>query len=168
MIAKQINQTISMQDVANRYGIETNRAGFTACPFHSDKTASLKIYSDIGKGFYCFGCNRGGDVIKFVMLLFNINFVQAITRIKNDFFISDTSNDFDDSEYIKERNRNKKEREEQDKLILNCAKKIAQAKQIILKCEPMSDEWAKAINYKTYLEINFELMEFKKRKEVTI
>ena len=37
------------------------------CPFHSDKyTLSLTIYSDLGRGWYCFGCGRGGDVLNFL------------------------------------------------------------------------------------------------------
>jgi len=163
MITEKINQTISMRDVADRYGIETNRAGFTSCPFHTDKTASLKIYDEIGRGFFCFGCNKGGDIIKFVMLLFNINFIQAITRIKNDFLISDNSSRFDDSEFVRERNRAKKEREEADTIFLNYAKKIAENRSIISRSEPMSDDWAEAIHRRSYLEINFELIEFERR-----
>ena len=52
------------------------------CPFHTEKTPSLKIYDD---SFYCFGCGATGDVITFVMRWFNIDFKQAIERINVDF-----------------------------------------------------------------------------------
>lgn len=76
-----------MRDVAERYGYEPNRAGFISCPFHSDKTPSIKVYNDIGKGFYCFGCGAGGSVIDFAMKLFDISFQQAIARLSFDFGI---------------------------------------------------------------------------------
>lgn len=37
-------------------------------PGHGDKTASLYVYPETSS-FYCFGCNRGGDVIEFAKLM---------------------------------------------------------------------------------------------------
>ena len=54
--------------------IETKR-GFAKCPFHNEKTPSMKIDKNL---FYCFGCNIGGDSIKFVMETKSLNFKQAI------------------------------------------------------------------------------------------
>jgi DNA primase len=54
------------------------------CPFHSEKTASLKAHKN-NKSFKCFGCNVSGSVIDFVMKLYNISFSQAVIRINNDF-----------------------------------------------------------------------------------
>ena len=46
------------------------------CPFHAEKTPSF--YLDDEKGlFYCFGCQTGGDVFKFVMLRENVEFLEA-------------------------------------------------------------------------------------------
>jgi hypothetical protein len=44
--------------------LSNNRTRFVACPFHEEKTPSCKIYPD---HFYCFGCNKGGSVIDWVM-----------------------------------------------------------------------------------------------------
>ena len=82
----KIKQSLSMYDVAVRYGYMPNRASFISCPFHTaDNTPSLKIYKDIGRGFYCFACGANGSVIDFVMLLFKIDFRQAVVRINADF-----------------------------------------------------------------------------------
>lgn len=47
------------------------------CPFHSEKTPSFNVSPDKGM-YYCFGCSRGGDVIKFVMEWEKASYVEAI------------------------------------------------------------------------------------------
>jgi DNA primase len=47
------------------------------CPFHSEKTPSFNISAEKGM-YYCFGCHRGGDVIKFVMEWEKASYVEAI------------------------------------------------------------------------------------------
>jgi hypothetical protein len=32
------------------------------CPFHDDRRASLHAYADPARGWYCFGCRRGGSI----------------------------------------------------------------------------------------------------------
>lgn len=84
-LADQIKHLVTMDQAARRYGFEPNRAGFIKCPFHQgDRTASLKLYPG-ERGFHCFGCNRGGSVIDFVMELYDINFAQAVVRLNADF-----------------------------------------------------------------------------------
>lgn len=71
---QDIKQAHPMPEVVRGYGIEINRAGFCRCPFHSEKTASMKIYP---QSFHCFGCNTGGDVIDFVSLMEHCDFKTA-------------------------------------------------------------------------------------------
>lgn len=47
------------------------------CPFHNEKTASFSVSPDKGF-FYCFGCHVGGDVFKFISLIENINYFEAV------------------------------------------------------------------------------------------
>ena len=82
--AEIIKLRIDMQDVLERYGFEINRAGFMCCPFHNEKTPSLKVYEN-NRGWNCFGCGEGGDQITFVQKLFNLNFNEALKRIDSDF-----------------------------------------------------------------------------------
>ncbi|HCX26017.1 MAG: primase protein [Candidatus Collierbacteria bacterium GW2011_GWB1_45_35] len=50
------------------------------CPFHAEKTASFTVNEEMG--FYkCFGCNNGGDVIKFLMEIEGIDFRDALERL---------------------------------------------------------------------------------------
>lgn len=83
-LADTVKAMLTMDQVARRYGFEPNRSGFIRCPFHSEKTASLKIYPGQG-GFHCFGCGAGGSVIDFVMRLFDLSFSQAVVRLSADF-----------------------------------------------------------------------------------
>ena len=84
--AEIIKQSLSMQEVAEKYGFYPNRAGFVQCPFHTgDHTASLKVYTEKGGGFYCFGCKAHGSVIDFVMRLFDCSFQTAMERLNSDF-----------------------------------------------------------------------------------
>lgn len=62
---RKVKEGVTMQQVAESYGLKPDRRGFCLCPFHPDKHPSLKLYPD-GRGFYCFTCGAGGDPITFV------------------------------------------------------------------------------------------------------
>ena len=40
-----VKDNVTAKDVAMRYGIKINRSGLACCPFHRDKTPSMKIDS---------------------------------------------------------------------------------------------------------------------------
>jgi len=50
------------------------------CPFHEEKTPSFNVTPARGL-WYCFSCVEGGDVIKFVQKIDNLNFAEAIERL---------------------------------------------------------------------------------------
>ena len=82
--APDIKSRVTMSDICRQYGISVNRAGFACCPFHAEKTGSMKIYPG-NKGWHCFGCGKGGDVLDFVRELFGLTLPGAIERIDSDF-----------------------------------------------------------------------------------
>jgi len=50
------------------------------CPFHNEKTPSFTV-SPSKQLFYCFGCHRGGDVVKFVMEHDKSGYVEALETL---------------------------------------------------------------------------------------
>ena len=93
--ADEIKQRVSMRQAAEFYEFKPNRMGFINCPFHNEKTPSLKLYDEPGRGFSCFGCGATGSVIDFVMRLFNIGFRQAVVRIDHDFRLNIHANNME-------------------------------------------------------------------------
>ena len=57
-----VKQSVTTRQAAECYGLPVNRFGKTRCPFHNDRTPSMKV----DKRFHCFGCGADGDVIDFV------------------------------------------------------------------------------------------------------
>ncbi len=50
---------------------------FGLCPFHGEKTPSFSVNTS-KQFFYCFGCHAGGNVIKFIQMIENLNFPDAV------------------------------------------------------------------------------------------
>ncbi len=50
------------------------------CPFHEEKTPSFNVTPARGL-WYCFSCQQGGDVIKFVQKIDNLGFTEAVERL---------------------------------------------------------------------------------------
>jgi DNA primase len=50
-------------------GLAVPRQRKVHCPFHDDHTPSLHVYEDARRGWFCFGCGRGGSIYDFAALL---------------------------------------------------------------------------------------------------
>jgi DNA primase len=51
------------------------------CPFHADHEPSF-LADSCRNLFYCFGCARGGDVIRFAELYYQVKFPQAVALLR--------------------------------------------------------------------------------------
>ena len=72
---------LTTRQAAEHYGIRVNRNGMACCPFHNDKTPSMKL----DKRFHCFGCGADGDVIDFVAALYGLGKKEAAAQLASDF-----------------------------------------------------------------------------------
>jgi len=67
-------------------GINLKQRGrdlWACCPFHEDRTPSLKVDVERQR-FKCFGCGEGGDVIDFIQKYHNLDFKNALKYLKID------------------------------------------------------------------------------------
>ena len=80
-IFEQVKSELNMLDVAKFYGACVSH-GMCLCPFHNEKTPSMKIYEN---NFHCFGCGEHGDAIDFTAKLFRISSFEAVKRLNYDF-----------------------------------------------------------------------------------
>jgi CHC2-type zinc finger protein/DNA primase RepB-like protein len=49
------------------------RDGKIVCPFHDDRTPSCHVYDDPERGWYCFGCGKGGTIYDFAAELWKLD-----------------------------------------------------------------------------------------------
>lgn len=78
-----IKERVHMHDVFAKYGL-TLKNGALECPFHDEKTPSLRVYRNDTQ-WHCFGCGADGDVISFVQRYFELDFQTALERLDRDF-----------------------------------------------------------------------------------
>ena len=83
-VFEAVKQTVTTRQAAECYGIRVNRAGKANCPFHNDRTPSMKV----DKRFHCFGCGADGDVIDFIARLYGLDVKSAAEKLAVDFQIS--------------------------------------------------------------------------------
>ncbi|MCH8320753.1 MAG: DNA primase [Acidobacteria bacterium] len=79
---EQVRNGISIVDLVGGY-VRLQKKGKdygALCPFHSEKTPSFTV-SEAKQIFYCFGCQAGGDIFKFIMLMENLTFPESIHQL---------------------------------------------------------------------------------------
>ena len=79
---KAVKELVPVPEAAKYYGFIANRAGFISCPFHADRTPSLKLHPASWK---CFSCSEGGSVIDFAGKLFGLSPPEAVRKLNDDF-----------------------------------------------------------------------------------
>ncbi len=76
-----VKQSVTTREVAELYGIKVRRNGLACCPFHDDRSPSMKL----DKRFHCFGCQADGDAVDFVSKLYGLSLKDAAIKIADDF-----------------------------------------------------------------------------------
>lgn len=81
-IVDEVRSRIDIVDIVSEQ-ITLKRAGknyIGLCPFHEEDTPSFNVSPD-RQMFYCFGCQKGGDVFTFVMERHGFSFRQALEML---------------------------------------------------------------------------------------
>jgi DNA primase catalytic core len=79
-----LKSKINLVELFRQHGLELKQNGkglVCRCPFHPDDKPSLCVTPDKGE-WNCFGCEAGGDAIRFLQLKENLDFPQAVERLK--------------------------------------------------------------------------------------
>jgi len=85
----EIRSRANIVDIISEY-VTFKKAGknyLALCPFHSEKTPSFHVNEE-KQIFYCFGCQKGGDVITFLREINNLSFVEAVSQLANRYGLS--------------------------------------------------------------------------------
>ena len=104
-----IKQTVSARDAAEALGLECDRHGRCACPFHNGTDRNLKLYAG-DRGYYCFVCHAHGDVISLVRGVTGGTFTDAVNWLCEAFHIENGLNTAPDPERLAEARRAAQER----------------------------------------------------------
>lgn len=84
---EEIKSRVTIADVIRKYSPSSEiKKDVIRCPFHSERTASFRIYQR-NNSFYCFGCGVGGDQINFVAKILDISYYDALKRVDEDFML---------------------------------------------------------------------------------
>jgi DNA primase len=75
-----VRERLSIVDVISEHVTLKSAGGNNLkglCPFHDEKTASFTVAPARGV-YFCHGCSRGGDALRFLMELEHLSFVEAV------------------------------------------------------------------------------------------
>lgn len=159
MTVEEIKSQTSMRTIIEQYNIKINKNGFCCCPFHKEKTASMKIYKD---SYNCFGCGANGDIFSFVQHMDNCDFKTAFYQLGGTY----AKPTFESNLAIYRAKKAKQKAELEKKKLFNKRELnnffIKVNRKGLLKSEPLSDVWCffyNELQYQLYVDecINNEL-----------
>lgn len=155
----EVKRMVGMRKAAEFYGYPASQKGLCRCPFHNDNHPSMKIYPD-DRGFFCFSCQTGGDVIKFVSGLYDLRNEEACMKLIEDFSLP-IKTEF--CTYREKREREKKIRRQQDIEQFRKAAYVILRMYWILLCEASRDpgdrHFAEALQELSIVEYKIECLQ---------
>ena len=85
---EQIRSAADVVEVVSAY-VELKKRGrnfFGLCPFHNEKSASFSVNQE-RQIYKCFGCGAGGGSINFIMEIENLDFVESLRHLADQYGI---------------------------------------------------------------------------------
>ena len=167
-VFETVKQSVTVQEAAERYGIEVKRGGMACCPFHDDKNPSMKLNEEY---FYCFGCGATGDVIDLTARLYNLSPKEAAEKLAQDFGLIYDSQAPPRRNYVRQKTEAQKFREDRQR----CYRVLSDYYYLLKKWEadrsPRTPEeephprFVEAIQKKTYVEYLLDLFLYESEEE---
>ena len=80
---ERLREAVDLVELVSRRTELRRRSGsryFGLCPFHEERTPSFSVDAERGL-FHCFGCQEGGDAIKFLMETEGLDFPSALEQL---------------------------------------------------------------------------------------
>lgn len=171
-----IKERVSSREMLESVGVAVDRRGMAKCPFHGDGDASLKVYRDTRRGWHCYGCHAGGDVMDFAKLWWGVSFTEAMDRINEAFALGLPLHEKPKGDEMKKLRedirRRQKEQNAHEKAITEAEEAYFKAfeawltnEQVIRferprgPQEPMSEEFIYAITHQAEIRDNLEMAE---------
>ncbi|MDO4976510.1 MAG: CHC2 zinc finger domain-containing protein [Eubacteriales bacterium] len=153
-----VKANVNARQAADAYGLKVGRNGMACCPFHRDKSPSMKV----DRRYYCFGCGVTGDAIDLTAKLLNLTPKDAALRLANDFGLSISENRKSVLNRIKTVNSDTVPELEPKEWLQNAVRILLQYRDLLKVWETqyapknMDDEWhplfCEALNQKNYIE----------------
>jgi len=78
-VVEKIRNRVELVDLVSEYTRlkKSGRNYVGLCPFHNEKTPSFSVSPEKNL-YYCFGCQKGGDIFSFIMEKERLNFKEAV------------------------------------------------------------------------------------------
>jgi len=78
----QVKERLNVSELIGEYlKLEKSGNNYKAlCPFHNEKTPSFMVNAE-RNFWYCFGCQKGGDIFSFLMEIEGLEFREALERL---------------------------------------------------------------------------------------
>lgn len=86
-ITRTIRETVSALEAGKALGMDIDRNGRCACPIHGGVNKNCKLNRGV-RGFHCFKCGAGGDVIDLVRAVNGYGFKQAVEWLNSAFHLA--------------------------------------------------------------------------------
>jgi len=81
-IIDEISRRTDILDIVGSHVVLSRKGDrwWGLCPFHNEKTPSFSVSPDTNL-FYCFGCQKGGSVLQFVMEMEALSFPETVAKL---------------------------------------------------------------------------------------
>lgn len=81
-LLQKIKEAVNLIEVVGEHVVLRKSGGSYVglCPFHAERSPSFSV-SESKQLYHCYGCGRGGDLVRFVMELHGLSFIDAVREL---------------------------------------------------------------------------------------